>query len=150
VRRFFDTPRPAWALDQSEYVMAKRTKRAPALKTMASKKGAKKTKLSKKQPAKRSLNTKARRRKTSQVRAFAAKPATKRSAPRRRGTSTRRETPQPEMTIGEIAQTETTIVDLIEEPVPGVFVVTEFVERNAVPDPPESLNIDQTTESEER
>lgn len=54
------------------------------------------------------------------------------------------------MTIGEIAQTETTIVDLIEEPVPGVFVVTEFVERNAVPDPPESLNIDQTTESEER
>ena len=131
--------------------MAKRTKRAPALKTTASKKGAKKTKLSKKHPAKRPLNTKARRRKTSAKSGrSAAKPATKRSAPRRRGTSTRRETPQPEMTIGEIAQTETTIVDLIEEPVPGVFVVTEFVERNAVPDPPESLNIDQITESEER
>jgi hypothetical protein len=56
------------------------------------------------------------------------------------------------MTIREIAQTETTIVDLIEEPVPGVFVVTEFVERNAEPDPTESLNVDQTAdpESEER
>jgi hypothetical protein len=52
------------------------------------------------------------------------------------------------MIIGEIAQTETTIVDVIEEPVPGVFVVTEFVERNAEPDPTESLNIDQTTDPE--
>ena len=132
--------------------MAKRNKRASALKAAASRTGAKKTKTSRKQPAKRPLNTKARRRKTSAKSGrSAAKPATKRSA-RRRGTSTRRETPQPEMIIGEIAQTETTIVDLIEEPVPGVFVVTEFVERNAEPDPTESLNVDQTTdlESEER
>ena len=133
--------------------MAKRNKRASALKTTASRTGAKKAKTSKTQPAKRPRNTKARRRKTSAKSGrSAAKPATKRPAPRRRGTSTRRETAQPEMIIGEIAQTETTIVDVIEEPVPGVFVVTEFVERNAEPDPTESLNIDQTTdpESEER
>lgn len=56
------------------------------------------------------------------------------------------------MVIGEIAQTETTIVDVIEEPVPGVLVVTEFVETNAEPEPTESLNIDQATdpEAEER
>jgi hypothetical protein len=41
---------------------------------------------------------------------------------------------------------------LIEEPVPGVFVVTEFVETNAEPEPADSLNIDQTVgpESQEQ
>jgi len=135
--------------------MAKRTKRAAAAKTKAtaSKKGAKKTKTSKKHAAKRPLKTKAKRRKTSAKSGrSAAKSARKKSAPRRRGTPSRPEAPQPEMTIGEIAQTETTIVDVIEEPVPGVFVVTEFVETNAEPEPTESLNIDRTTdpESEER
>ena len=133
--------------------MAKRTRRALALKATASKKGAKKTKTSKKQPAKRPLNTKTKQGKTgAKSGRSAAKSATRRSAPRRRGTSTRRETPQPELIIGEIARTKTTIVDVIEEPVPGVLVVTEFVERNAEPDPTESLNVDQTTdlESEER
>ena len=133
--------------------MAKRTKRAPALKATTSKKAAKKTKTSRKKAARRPLNTKAKRRRTSAKSGHsAAKSATKKSAPRRRGTPTRRETPQPETIIGEIAQTETTIVDVIEEPVPEVFVVTEFVETNAEPEPTESLNIDRTTdpESEER
>ena len=56
------------------------------------------------------------------------------------------------MMIAETAQTETTIVDVIEEPVPGVFVVTEFVEANIEPEPMDSLNVDQTVgpDSEER
>jgi hypothetical protein len=56
------------------------------------------------------------------------------------------------MMIVETQQTETTIVDLIEEPVPGVFVVTEIVEANAEPEPADSLNIDQTVgpESQEQ
>ena len=36
------------------------------------------------------------------------------------------------------------IVDVIEEPVPGVIVVTEFVETNAEPEPTDSLIIDKT------
>lgn len=129
--------------------MTKRTKSSTLLKTTASKKGVKKTKTSKKQGVKRPLNVKAKRRKTgAKSGRLAAKSATKKSAPRGRETPSRRETPQPEMIIDEIAQTETTIVDVIEEPVPGVFVVTEFVERNAEPDPTEPLNIDQTTEPE--
>ena len=54
--------------------------------------------------------------------------------------------------IVESPQTKTTIVDIVEEPVPGVFVVTEFVETNAEPESADSLNIDQTVglESEEQ
>ena len=48
------------------------------------------------------------------------------------------------MMIVETPQTETTIVDVIEEPVPGVIVVTEFMETNAEPERTDSLNIDQT------
>ena len=56
------------------------------------------------------------------------------------------------MMIVETSQTETTIVDVVEEPIPGVFVVTEIVETNAEPGPTDLLNIDQTIgpESEER
>ena len=56
------------------------------------------------------------------------------------------------MMIVESPQAKTTIVDVVEEPVPGVFVVTEFVETNAEPEPPDSLNIEQTVgpESEEQ
>jgi hypothetical protein len=55
------------------------------------------------------------------------------------------------MMVVETAQTETTILDVIEEPVPGVFVVTEFVETNAEPERTDSRNIDQSAspESEE-
>ena len=45
-----------------------------------------------------------------------------------------------------------TIVDVIEEPVPGVVVVTEFVETHTKPDTTKPLDIDQTAgpESEEK
>jgi hypothetical protein len=46
--------------------------------------------------------------------------------------------------IVETPQTETTIVDVVEEPIPGVFSVTEIVETNAEPEPTDSLNVDQT------
>jgi len=136
-------PRPAGALDQSECVMAKRTKRAIARKAKApkkaSKKVAKKAKTPKKQAAKRPVKTKAKRQETS---AKSRRSGAKKLASRRRRTPTQQEIPQ----------TETTIVDVIEEPVPGVFVVTEFVETNAEPEPTDSLNIDQTVgpESEEQ
>ena len=48
------------------------------------------------------------------------------------------------MMIVETPQIETTIVDVIEEPVPDVFVVTEFVETNLEPEPTDSLKIDHT------
>ncbi len=133
--------------------MAKRTKRATARKARgpkkASKKVAKKAKTLKKQGAKRPLKTKARRQKTS---AKSGRPAAKRSGLRRRRTPTQQETPQLGMMMVETPQTETTIVDVVEEPVPGVFVVTEFVETNAEPGPTDSLNFDQTVgpESEEQ
>jgi hypothetical protein len=123
--------------------MAKRTKRATARKAKApkkaSKKVVKKAKTPKKQAAKRPLKTKAKRQKAS---AKSRRSGARKSASRR-----------PRMpTQQEIPQTETTIVDVIEEPVPGVFVVTEFVETNVEPEPTDSLNIDQTVgpESEEK
>ncbi len=129
--------------------MAKRTERATARKAKApkkaSKKVAKKAKTPKKQAAKRQLKTKAKRQKTSARSGRSdAKSGAKKSASRRRRTPKQQETPQPEIMIVETQQTETTIVDLIEEPVPGVFVVTEFVETNAEPEPADLLNIDQT------
>jgi hypothetical protein len=133
--------------------MAKRTERATARKAKAPKKVAKKAKTSKKQAAKRPLKTKAKRQKTSAKSGRSdAKSGAKKSASRRRRTPKQQGTPQPEMMIVETKQTETTIVDLIEEPVPGVFVVTEFVETNAEPEPADSRNIDQTVgpESEEQ
>ena len=133
--------------------MAKRTKRAIARKARAprkaSKKVAKKAKTRKQQGAKRPLKTKAKRQKTS---ARSGRPAAKKSALRRRRTPTQQGTPQLEMMMVETPQIETTIVDVVEEPVPGVFVVTEFVETRAEPEPTDSLNIDQTVgpESEEK
>ncbi len=133
--------------------MAKRTERATARKAKtpqkASKKVAKKAKTPKKQAAKRPLKTKAKRQKTSAKSGRSdAKSGAKKAASRRRRTPKQQETPQPEIMIVETQQTETTIVDLIEEPVPGVFVVTEFVETNAEPEPADSLNIDQTVDPE--
>ena len=115
--------------------MAKRTKRAIARKPKApkkaSKKAAKKAKTPKKQAAKRPVKTKAKRQETS---AKSRRSGAKKSASRRRRTPTQQEIPQPEMMI----------VDVIEEPVPGVIVVTEFVETNAEPEPTDSLIIDKT------
>ena len=118
--------------------MAKRTKRATVRKAKASKKAfkkaAKKAKPPKKQVAKRPLRTKAKRQKTS---AKSGRSGAKKSASRRRRPPTQQGTPQPEMMIVENPRSETTIVDVIEEPIPGVFVVTEIVETNAEPEPTE-------------
>ena len=119
--------------------MAKRTKRATAQKAKARTKVAKKAKTTKRQAAKRLVKTKLKRQKTN------AKPkrsGAKKSASRRQ----RRPTQQ------SILQTEMTIVDVIEEPVPGVVVVTEFVETHTKPDTTKRLDIDQTAgpESEEK
>ena len=106
-----------------------------------------KAKPPKKQVAKRPLKTKARQKTAKSGRSGSKKPASRRRRP-----PTQRETPQPEMMIVETPQTKTTIVDVIEEPIPGVFVATEIVETNAEPEPAESPNIDQRVgpESEEQ
>jgi hypothetical protein len=127
--------------------MAKRTKRTTARKAKAPKKAsakvARKAKKPKKKAAKRPPKTK-----TKQQRAKSRRPGgksgAKKSASRRGKTPAQRKAPQPEMMIVEPPQTETTIVDVIEEPVPGVLVVTEFVETIAEPEPTDSLKIDQT------
>jgi hypothetical protein len=140
-----------------ERVMAKRTKRATARKAKApkklSKKVAKRAKTPKKQAAKRPLKTRAKRQKTSAKSGRSGtKSGARKSASSRRRMPTQQETPQPEMMIVETPRTETTIVDVIEEPVRGVYVVTEFVETKTEPEPPDSLNIDQTVgpESQEQ
>jgi len=128
--------------------MGKRTKRATSRKAKAPRKVAKKARAPKKKAAKGQLNTREKRQKTTaKSRRSAVKPGAKKAASRRRRTPTQQRALQPEMMIVETAQSETTIVDVIEEPVSGVFVVTEFVETNAEPEPTESsntLDIDQT------
>ncbi len=128
--------------------MAKRTKQA-VRKAKALKTAAKKSKQSKKQTTKGSLKIKAKRQETG---AQLERSGAKKSASRRRRLPTQQETTKPEMMVVETQQTETTIVDVIEEPIPGVFVVTEIVETTAERGPTHSLNIDQTVgpESEER
>lgn len=131
--------------------MAKRTERATARKAKApkkaSKKVAKKAKMPKKRAVKRPLKTKAKRQEASARSGRSdAKSGAKKSASRRRRAPRQQATPQPETMIVETSQTKTTIVDLIEEPVPGVFVVTEFVETIAEPESADSLNTDQTVD----
>ena len=113
--------------------MAKRTKRATARKAKTRTKVAKRAKTTKRQAAKRLAKTKPKRQKTNAKprRSVAEKPA-----------SRRHRTP----TLQSTLQTETTIVDVIEEPVPGVVVVTEFVETHTKPDTTKPLDIDQTEE----
>src|ERR1035437_5506326 len=117
---------------------AKTTKRQ-ARKAKARTKVAKKAKTTKRQAAKRLVKTKPKRQKTN------AKP--KRSGAKK-SASRRQRTPTQQSTL----QTETTIVDVIEEPVPGVVVVTEFVETHTKPDTTKRLDINQTAgpESEEK
>jgi hypothetical protein len=132
--------------------MAKRTKRTTARKAKAPKKAfARKAKKPKKQAAKRPSKTKAKQQRAKSRRPE-EKSGAKKSASRRRRAPTQRKAPQPEMMIVEPSQTETTIVDVVEEPVAGVVVVTEFVETTAEPEPTDTLEIDQTIgpESEEQ
>jgi hypothetical protein len=132
--------------------MAKRTKRATARKAKAkktSKKVSKKAKTPKKQTAKRTPKTKAKRQKTrAKSGRSGRKSGARKSASRRRRMPTPQETSRSEMIVVETPRTETTIVDVIEEPVPGLLVVTEFAATIAEPKPPDSLNIDQTVGSE--
>jgi len=119
--------------------MAKQTKRATALKAKTRTKVAKRAKSTKRRAAKRLVKTKSKRQKPN------AKP---RRLVAKKSTSRRHRTPTQQGTL----QTETTIVDVIEEPVPGVLVVTEFVETHTKPDTTKPLDIDQTAgpESEEK
>ena len=97
--------------------MAKRTKRTPARKVKARRKLPKKAKTAKRQAAKRLLKAKPKRQitKAKRKRSVAKESASKRPM-----------TPTQPSTL----ETETTIVDVIEEPVPGVVVVTEFEETH--------------------
>ena len=141
--------------DQSEYVMAKRTKRATARNAKApkkvpkkvSKKATSKAKTPKKQAAKRSLKSKAKQQKAS---AKSGRSDGKKSASKRRTTPSQQEPSQPEVMTVENQQTETTVVDVIQEPVPGVFVMTEFVETKAEPEPTDSPNCAVGPEPEEQ
>jgi len=119
--------------------MAKRTKRATALRAKTRTKVAKRAKNPKKRAAKRLVKTKSKRQKPN------AKP---RRLVAKKSTSRRHRTPTQQGTL----RTETTIVDVIEEPVPGVLVVTEFVETHTKPDTTKPLDFDQTAgpESEEK
>ncbi len=121
-------------------MMAKRTKRTTARKVMARIKLAKSGKTAKGQAAKRLVKTKPKRQTT---KARPKRSVAKKSASRRPITPTQAST----------LQTETTIVDVIEEPVPGVVVVTEFEETHTRrPDTTKQLGGNQTAgrpESEE-
>jgi phage repressor protein C with HTH and peptisase S24 domain len=118
--------------------MAKRTKRATARKAKAGTKVAKRAKTTKRRAAKRLVKMKPKRQKPN---AKPRRPVAKKSTSRRHRTPAQ-----------STLQTETTIVDVIEESVPGVLVVTEFVETHIKPDTTKPLDIDQTAgpESEEK
>ena len=120
--------------------MAKRTKRATARRVKASRKAPKRAKTTKRKAAKRLVKANPKRQ---TAKAKPKRSGAKKSASRRPITPTQPST----------LQTETTIVDVIEEPVPGVVVVTEFVETHTRrPDTMNQLGVDRSVgrpESEE-
>jgi hypothetical protein len=97
--------------------MAKRSKRTTARKVKARRRLAKKAKAAKRQATKRLVKAKP---KWQITKARPKRSVAKESASRRPMTPTEPST----------LQSETTIVDMIEEPVPGVVIVTEFEERH--------------------
>ena len=112
--------------------MAKRTKRTTARKVKARRKLPKRAKNAKRQAAKRLVKAKPKRQ-TTKVKP--KRSVAKKSASRRLMTPTQPST----------LQTETTILDVIEEPVPGVVVVTEFEEtQTRRPDTTKELGGDRT------
>jgi hypothetical protein len=121
--------------------MAEQTKHTTARKIKARRKLRKRAKTAKRQGAKRPVKAKPKR----QI----AKAKPKRSVAKK-STSRRPITPIQPSTL----QTETTIVDLIEEPVPGVVVVTEFEETHTrTPDSTKQAGSDRIAgrpESEEQ
>ena len=126
--------------------MAKRTKRATARKVKAGSKAPKKSKTAKKQAASRLVKAKPKRQKAKVKPKAKAKP--KRSVAKKPASRRPRRTTPPSP-----LQTETTIVDVVEEPVPGVVVVTEFVETHtSTPDTTKQLDVERTVgpESDEK
>jgi hypothetical protein len=121
--------------------MAKRTKRVTARKAKTGSKAPKKSKAAKnKKVASRPVRAKPKQQK--------AKTGRKRSGVKKSASKRPRNTASPNP-----LQTETTIVDVVEEPVPGVLVVTEFVETHTrTPDTTTRLDVDRTggLESEEK
>ena len=109
---------PTGVLDQSEGAMAKRTKRVTARKVRAGSKAPKKSKAAKKQAARSPVKAKRKRQK--------AKTGHKLSGAKTL-TSRRRSRTTPPNPV----QIETTTVDMVEQPIPGVVVVTEIVETHA-------------------
>jgi hypothetical protein len=125
---------------ERDRVMAKRTKRTTARKVKARRKLPKRSKTAKRQAAKRLVKAKPKRKITK------AKP--KRSVAEESASGRLMAPTQP-----STLQTETTIVDVIEEPVPGVVVVTEFEETHTRrPDTTQQLGGDRSgrPESEEK
>jgi len=107
--------------------MAKRTKRAAARKTKS--KGAKaRGKALRKKAAKRAAPKRAKK--------TVRKTVKKRAGARRTGAASKTRTrQQQEMLKPSVGEIETTIVDVIEEPLPGVVTVTEFeAARIVLPD----------------
>ena len=119
-------------LDQSEGAMAKRTKRVAARKVGAGSKASKKPKATKKKKA--------------ASRPVSAKPKRQKAKTGRKQSGAKKASRRPRSTAppGPL-QTETTIVDVVEQPVPGVFVVTEFVETHtSSPDITKQPDLDRT------
>jgi len=98
--------------------MAKRTKRVTARKVRAGSKAPKKSKTVKKLAASSPVKAKRKRQK--------AKAAHRRSGAKKSTSRRRSRTTQPVP-----VQIETTTVDMVEQPIPGAVVVTEFVETHA-------------------
>ena len=98
--------------------MAKRTKRVTGHKVKAGSKAPKKSKAAKKQAARSPIKAKRKRQK---AKTEHERSGAKKSSSRRRSHIT---PPGP-------VQIETTVVDVVEEPIPGVVAVTEIVETHA-------------------
>jgi hypothetical protein len=115
--------------------MAKRTKRITARKVKAGSKTPKKSKAAKKQAASSPVKAKRKRQK--------AKSGHKRSGAKK-STLRRRSRTTPRSPV----QIETTTVDVVEEPIPGVLVATEFVETHTNGPATAKPIVNQTTGSE--
>jgi hypothetical protein len=115
--------------------MAKRSKRATARKVKAGSKAPKKSRAAKKQAAGSPIKAKRKRQKAKTVH---KRRGAKKSTSRRRSRTTPRSP----------VQIETTTIDLVEEPIPGVVVVTEIVETHAKESATTESVANQTTGSE--
>jgi hypothetical protein len=123
----------AGALIELAAVMAKRKKRAAARRGKAATRG------KARKPAK-------------SVRGKSAKRTSARATPKKRVTKAKSKRAVAKKVVSTV---ETVIVDMIEEPVPGVMVVTEFEatgirEPNANPEQPKESRGTASPESEER